>query len=86
MRETPPIQQALAWYEFRWLAAVGMIVFLIASAVGSHIVMIAGTMIWAGFGVLSRRFPRQSGYWTTRFEVGASPRRDAESFSRISSR
>lgn len=78
MGKVPTIDHLLAWYEFRWLAAVGMIAFLIASALGSPIMMMAGMMIWAGFSVLARRFLRQNGGRTTSFDVDAPPRRDAE--------
>ena len=78
MGRTSTVDHLLAWYEFRWLAAVGMIASLIASALGSPIVMVAGMMIWVGFSVLARQFLRQNGHRTTRFDVDALPRGDTE--------
>ncbi len=78
MAETPTINHHLAWYEFRWLAVVGMFTFLIAYAAGSLVVALAGMMIWAAFNVLARRFLYQGNDQSTRTNVNERPRRHAE--------
>ena len=56
MSQQLTIDRRRADYEFRWLAAVGMIAFLVAAACGSFIVVAAGMMMWGGFGMLARSF------------------------------
>lgn len=45
-----------AYFEMRWLAAVGMLAFLIACAFGSFIIILAGAMMWGGFTMVAPRF------------------------------
>ena len=56
MSVSSTIDEHVAWFEFCWLAAVGMNVFLFAAAAGSTTIMLAGMMMWTGFAVLAGRF------------------------------